>query len=126
MQSASRQPSRVSTAAYLYGLHDKYGREIMAYHWHPGLAGQVRTAYPHLHVGPGAVELLLLITAQRSPQHNALRAEFHRIHIPTRRIALEDIIRLTIEQFQVVPAPPGWDHTLQTSRDHFTSTRTWV
>src|SRR5438132_14260589 len=34
---AAGQPWRVSTAAYRYTLFDEYGREVLAYHWHPGL-----------------------------------------------------------------------------------------
>jgi hypothetical protein len=105
-------------------LLDEHGREILAYHWHPALAGQERVTYPHLHVGPGAVSMAMLDAAQRSRQHNALRPEFHRLHLPTRRIALEDVIRLAIEQFQVVPANPGWDQVLRDAREHFRATRT--
>jgi hypothetical protein len=126
VQPASGRPWRTSTAAYLYALHDEHGRENIAYHWHPSLAGQDRIAYPHLHVGPGAVNFALLDAAQRSRQHNALRPEFHRLHLPTRRIALEEVIRLTIEQFHAVPAHSRWDDVLQQGTTRFEATRTWL
>ena len=53
------------------------------------------------------VDIALLTTAQLSRQRNALRAEFHRLHLPMRHIALEDVVRFTIEQFQVALALPG-------------------
>src|SRR5215211_6915249 len=48
VRSAPGRMWRVNTAAYLYALDDEHGREIIAYHWHPSLAGQERIAYPHL------------------------------------------------------------------------------
>lgn len=126
MQTDPGRPWRTTTAAYLYMVYDERGREILAYHWHPAIAGQERVAYPHLHVGPGAVSMALLDAAQRSPQHNALRPEFHRLHLPTRRIALEDVIRLLVEQFQLPPAIPGWDRVLEEASERFAGNRTWV
>jgi hypothetical protein len=117
---------RASTAAYLYSILDEHGREILAYHWHPSLTSQEQVAYPHLHIGPGAVDMALLEAAQRSRQHNPLRSEFHRLHLPTRRIALEDVVRLGIEQFHVRPARADWSCVLQRSREQFEATRTWV
>jgi hypothetical protein len=125
-QPAPGGPWRAATAAYLYALDDEHGREILAYHWHPDIAGAERIAYPHLHISHGAVDVGLLNAAQRSRQANALCPEFHRLHLPTRRIALEDVIGLLIEQFQVTPARADWSRVLQRSRERFEVTRTWV
>jgi hypothetical protein len=125
-QPAPDRAWKVTTAAYLYALDDEHGRELFAYHWHPDVAGQEQVSYPHLHIGHGAVDVALLDAAQHSRQHNALRAEFHRLHLPTRRIALEDVIRVTIEQFQVEPARADWSRVLQRSRERFQATRSWV
>jgi len=125
-RSAPGRPWRVTTAAYLYALDDEHGREILAYHWHPSLVGQDQVSYPHLHIGHGAVDVALLDAAQRSRQHNALRQEFHHLHLPTQRMALEDVIRLAIEQFRVEPARADWSRTLQESLERFKAVRSWV
>jgi hypothetical protein len=60
-----------------------------------------------------------------SPQHNALRAELHDCHLPTRRIALEDVLRLLIEQFGVRPIRSDWGRALHDARASFQRARHW-
>ncbi len=113
---------RVQTVAYYYALDDADGREILAYHWHPG-PGNV--PYPHLHVGPGAVDVALLRAAQRSPQANALRPDLANAYLPTGRVALEDVVQPAIEQFAVPAKRKEWEATLQRSRAAFEAARSW-
>jgi hypothetical protein len=47
-------------------------------------------------------------------------------HLPTRRIAPEDLLRLLIEQFGVRPARADWDQTLREACASFTADRTWL
>jgi hypothetical protein len=70
---------RVHTASYYYGLELVDGPEIIAYHWHP--EGQSQVTWPHLHLEAGA------------------QVGFDRlagIHLPSGRVALEEIIRMAI------------------------------
>jgi hypothetical protein len=113
---------KVQTAAYYYAFDDADGHEILAYHWHPSEGG---VRFAHLHIGSGAVDAAVLLAAQRSPQHNALRPDVAAAHLPTGRVALEDIVRLAIEQFHVPPRRKAWDETLRTSRSAFEAARTW-
>ena len=102
------EPWKVSTVAYSYSLRQSNGPEILAYHWHPNLPGSVR--YPHLHLEYGA---------------GISRPEFHRAHLPTGRVALEDFVRLLIESFGVLPERDNWEEDLAASRAEFEAERTW-
>lgn len=70
---------------YGYQLLTDDGAEMLAYHFHPGELG---FDPPHLHVSSGA---------------GSLRAEFHRAHLPTGTISLEDFLSLVIREFRVRP-----------------------
>jgi hypothetical protein len=91
-------PSRTASEAedtYEYRLSDGDDREILAYHWHPDGASQVRT--PHLHLGPAAeVGRRALTTA----------------HLPTGRVGLGAMVRLAIEDFAVAPIRRDWNSVL--------------
>ena len=98
---------RVHTLKYAYKIdnwHD--GHEVMAYHWHP--TEQIK--YPHLHLSYGA----------RVGREDLLKA-----HVPTGRIALEDVIQFLIESFRVVPMKEQWEAVLDGSRAKFREYRSW-
>jgi hypothetical protein len=99
---------KVSTAAYQYSLAQENGKEILAYHWHPDARNSIRT--PHLHIGPGA-------QAKWKPLAKA--------HIPTGRIALEDLLRLAIRDFGVEPLRPDWAEVLDLTQGNYEAWRTW-
>ena len=87
------------TVDYVYGLTDAQRREILAYHRHPD--GHP-IAWPHLHVGPGS-----------GADQAALS---HKAHLPTGRVALEDVVRLAITEFDVPPRRAGWEAALAQAR----------
>lgn len=105
---SSAEPWQVSTVAYFYALRDADGQEILAYHWHPRVTPEV--TFPHLHVGYGA---------------RVERPEFHRAHLPTGRVALEDFVRALIEDFGVSPVRENWTDVLAKSRAEFEADRSW-
>jgi hypothetical protein len=124
---------RVTTAAYFYSLDDVADpgtavREILAYHWHPDvrLADGTQIAYPHLHINRGALRLDISDGVRIAPASNLLRADLAAAHLPTRRSALEDVIRLAIEQYGVEPLRGDWDAALRASRESFHRERTWT
>ncbi|MFN8637401.1 MAG: hypothetical protein U0893_26415 [Chloroflexota bacterium] len=84
-----------ATAAYEYRLSDGDGREILAYHWHPG--GQSHAETPHLHLGVGA---------------EIGRAELLTAHLPTGSVAIQSVLRLAVESFGVEPARRDWSRVL--------------
>jgi len=105
-----RGPWKVSTVAYYYTVEipGPERMEILGYHWHP----QERNAitYPHLHLYQGAGRL----------QYNLLKA-----HLPTARIAIEDVLRFVITQLGVVPLRNDWEAILRETQDTFQQWRTW-
>ena len=98
-----RGPWKVSTSAYYYGIKDGEGREILAYHWHPGIG----STYPHLHFHSGTGKLLT------------------KAHIPTRRISLEEVLRFTIEELGVKPLRSNWKEILALTQKRYESFRSW-
>ncbi len=109
------QRYRVSITSYNYvllhaGPGAKSGSELLAFHWHPessegGL--QVVTS-PHLHIGSSVL------------REQALT----KMHIPTGRIALEDVLRLAILDFRARTLDRNWEKRLQETLTEFGSART--
>jgi hypothetical protein len=102
------EPWKVSTVAYFYALREAGGHEIFSYQWHPLITASV--TFPHLHIGYGAY---------------VGRDEFHKAHLPTGRVALEDFVRLLIEEFHVPPVRDDWPEVLQQSLTEFEADREW-
>jgi hypothetical protein len=104
---SSRGPWKVSTAGYLYSLKDPADQDIVSYHWHP----YVEPTYPHLHLGAGA---------------HAGRSELVNAHLPAGRIALEEVLRLALNDFHVRPARADWADVLSRTLSAFEDWRTWA
>jgi hypothetical protein len=85
----------VQLTAYDYELLDNSDREILAYQWHPQARSPV--TWPHVHLGPAAGELW---------------RPLGRAHLPTGRIAVQDVLRLAIRDFGVPPRRANWEAVL--------------
>jgi len=105
--SLDRGPWKVQTAAYSYTLETLAAHEIVAYHWHPDAPGP---SFPHLHIGFAA---------------GTIRDELQKAHCPTGRIALEQFLRLVIEEFGIT-AKKGWSDVLANAQVAFEQWRTWA
>ena len=93
---------RVVVVGYLYAFDDANGREVVAFQWHPQGASPI--TYPHFHLGAGA---------------QIGRRELQGCHIPTGMIALEQVIRLAIEEPGVEPLRGDWDDVLREGQTVF-------
>lgn len=91
----SQGPWRADTVGYYYALLDVEGREIIAYHWHPGRRSSID--FPHLHLGAGS---------------GVSRDELQKAHVPTGRVELEDVLALAIREFGVRPRREDWAEIL--------------
>ncbi|HEV2786686.1 MAG TPA: hypothetical protein VGV67_09885 [Solirubrobacteraceae bacterium] len=103
----ARGPWKVQTVAYAYVLQAD-DQELIAFHWNPTGAGSVTR--PHLHLGPAA---------------GCAYPALARAHVPTGRIALEDVLRLAIEEFGVEPLRDDWSELLETTQSGYEEWRTW-
>lgn len=106
---------KVSTRAYSYLILDEVEREILAYQWQPEGPSPYRD--PHLHIGPGAV--------QGYGELCKLRPIFDRAHLPTERIALEDVVLFLIDDFGVDPKRDDYRKAIGENRDAFREYRSW-
>ena len=103
-----RGPWKVRTTAYFHALEDERSQEIIAYHWHPRLGSNFN--FPHLHIGVGI---------------GAALGEVHKYHIPTGRVALEDVLRLAITEFDVMPQRADWEDVLNEGQAAYEAWRSW-
>jgi hypothetical protein len=114
IEDQSEEPSsryRVTTEGWKHDILDDKRREILSYHWHPD--GHRDT--PHMHVG----SVLLNTERQR------LGKGFSSLHLPTERISIEQIVRLLIEEFEVIPKRGDWRRILENGQKQFEATRSW-
>lgn len=101
-EAGERGPWKVETLAYSHGLETPEAREIIAYHWHPGQGSEI--TYPHLHLGAGIGADLGIL---------------EKTHIPTGRIALEDVLRFAISELGVEPQREDWSEVLAETQAAF-------
>jgi len=99
---AERSPWEATVVAYSYSLDDRDRSEILAYHWHPETRDSVD--FPHMHLGYGT---------------GMTRQELFHAHLPTGRITLEDMVRLTIVDFGVGTLRDDWREILAANGDRF-------
>jgi hypothetical protein len=90
IEDSENGPYRVKTLYYSYAVETEAAQEIVGYHWHPGGVSPVK--FPHLHLGPAAL---------------IGREELSRkAHLPTGRIAFEDVVEFLVATFAVEPGRP--------------------
>ncbi len=104
-----RGPWKVRTRAYRYHVLAADGTESMLFHWHPDGASTADS--PHLHLG----------NAELRPDAVISR----KAHIPTGRVALEEVIGLLLREYQVVPRRDDADKVLGECLQRFRRWRTW-
>jgi len=94
-----RGPWKVRTLAYNYSLYEGEG-VILGYHCHPS----DRVPYPHAH-----------IYCSELPRH----------HLPTGRVSVEQILRMTATEFGVDPLNRDWEAVLAETQAAFETWQTW-
>jgi hypothetical protein len=106
---------KARTHGYVYSIYvetpdeDEAAQELLAWHWHP-LTTPDRPQ-PHLHV---------------RMDHSFLGLTLARLHIPTGRVAFEEVVRLLITELRVEPNRDDWREILRDSEDRFREYRTWA
>ncbi len=103
----ARGPWKVETVAYSYVVTFG-GQELLAFHWNPTGAGAVTR--PHVHIGPAA-----------GCSNDALSGA----HLPTGRIALEDVLRVLVEKLGVQPLRADWSDVFDATQAGHEQWRTW-
>ena len=91
---------QIIPTSYEYTILNDQLREVIAFHWHPGQRSHEHN--PHIHIGSIMVD---------SGSTDFGRA-FSRFHIPTGHIAIAQVVRLLLTDFNVVPNRQDWESVL--------------
>jgi hypothetical protein len=94
---------KVSTRGYFYGLQTEQGAEAVSFHWSPRPGEMI--ARPHAHVGRRLLSTPITL--------GLASFDLPRVHIPTGRVALEEVIRMAIQEFAVEPRREDWEQVLE-------------
>lgn len=105
---------KIRTTKYIYEIADERGDSLFEFHWHPD--GSSRVTTPHLHIRPS---LKVAVEVQD------LYRKVTKSHIPTGRVALEQVVRFLIAELDIVPLRDDWEKVLQATEDRFKDWRTW-
>ncbi len=83
---------QVQRAAYFYAVGRQDTGELLAFHWHPRGKSPIET--PHLHV-----------------RANIQIGErwLGKVHLPTGYVAIEDMVRLVIQELSAEPLREDWE-----------------
>jgi hypothetical protein len=111
LESARGERYRVSVTGYDYALlHSDTGAELLAFHWHrESSEGRLQlVTFPHLHIDSSVLSEQALT----------------KLHIPTGRIAIEDVLRLAIRDFKARTLDRNWEKRLQETSTEFERART--
>ena len=110
----------VKTLGYIYTVYDRDEQRILGFHYHPQGRDEAPVKMPHLHVYYNVD-----IGGQYLPK----------LHLPTSRVPLEDVVELLIVGFKVEPQS-GYEHeeqgeirwrkVLREARDIFVRDRHWA
>ncbi len=103
---------KVKTVSYQYAIERKRDRqEVISFHWE---GEESDNPTPHLHVGFAAHDRVLPIS--------------EKAHIPSGRVAIEDIVKFAIEELGVQPIRAKrsvWRDIVSTMRNLFVKHKTW-
>ena len=98
----------VRTASYTYEILDfNSHKDLFCFHWEP----HSKVKYPHTHLGFG-------VSSHGLPIDN-------KAHIPSGRVALEDVVEFLINDLGVKPLKKDWVEIIEPSRSEFHKIKHW-
>ncbi|MCU1318985.1 MAG: hypothetical protein JWP98_503 [Edaphobacter sp.] len=98
----------VKTESYVYEILDSVThKDVFCFHWEP----HSRVQYPHLHLG-------FATKGHGLPIDN-------KAHIPSGRVAVEDLVAFLISDLGVKPLKANWADILVVERQKFMNIKSW-
>lgn len=96
---------RCPTLAYTYTLYEGSRRELIAWHW------RLSSSHgPHAHVRADVPDL---------------GGSIRKLHLPTGRVAFENIVEFLIRDLGVEPAQGDWEQRILDAESYFRRYRSW-
>lgn len=99
---------KVQTEGYVYRIQTGT-HPYVQYHWHP--VGDYLKKRPHLHL---------------NAQSGVLKQGLNKIHFPTGRMSIEELVRFLIEDIHASPLREDWNDILRANLDRFERYRSWA
>lgn len=100
--AVQQAPYDVRTSYYQYRILDRDSAEIVVYHWEP--EGRSPVVKPHLHI-PAAASVTMPPSASGK---GGRTLHLGKLHLPTRRVGIDDVIEFLLADFGVVPNRADW------------------
>lgn len=97
---------QAAVTMYLYSVQDLNGGELFAYHWHP--VGLSSVQEPHMHVSAAKPVAL----PNRPENMHLPEMVLSRLHFPTHKIELPQLVRFLIIELGVGPRRDDWESVL--------------
>ena len=113
---------RVHTREYIYKIADNAGGSLYEFHWHPEKIDRV------------TLEPRLLQQSEKAPfpaPHIHVHAKdsrfpsLHKNHIPSGRVAFEDVLQFIFEECDVQPNRLNWKDVLKQTKAKFEADSSW-
>lgn len=106
---------KASTLAYIYevklhpeDIESDDDVELIGWHWHPRTTPD--RPEPHMHV---------------RTEYAPLDGQLAKVHLPTGRVAFEEVIRFLFCELDVVPERDDWEKVIGETEQRFKEFRTW-
>ncbi len=107
---------RVSTVRYIYAIWESPDDCLIGWHYHPDLG----VTFPHVHVYDKKTD--------EEKQMGRKPSLLHKLHIPSGRVSLEDVIHFAITELGVVPNKKrenDWQQVLKETSARFEASKSW-
>lgn len=108
---------RVSTIKYVYAIYKTIDDAFVGWHYHPDLEG---VKIPHMHIYDK--------NSDEEKKAGCKPHIVHNMHLPSGRVALEDVIAFAITELNVVPEKKradDWQKVLTETSARFENNKTW-
>lgn len=114
---------RVHTREYVYAIYDEQSKPLYEFHWHPEK------------IDPLTLERRSIRNGEKPPfpsPHIHVKAQDNRFghlnkkHIPSGRVAFEDVLTFMITEYNVKPRRPDWETILKQTKTKFDKDHSWA
>ncbi len=112
---------KVRTREYIYAIGDNAGDPLLEFHWHPNKINPTTLEI----VIPSKTEKVIQIPHIHIYANNNYLKDLRKKHIPSGRVAFEDVLSFLVNDLKIVPSREDWIKILAETRKLFDADKTW-